>query len=72
VKRVALVGFAVLAVLAAAQTGAAKSGGVFTVVGLAANAVTRVDSVTLKPVGRSLAIPFPWGAAALSPDRRIL
>lgn len=70
-KRVALVGLTLLAGLAA-QTGAAKPSGVFTVVGLRGDGVSRVDPIGLKPLGRSVAIPFPWGATALSPDRRTL
>ena len=71
-RRIALVGLVLLAALAAAEAAGANARGGFTVVGLTADGVFRVDPVTLKPVGRSVPIPFPWGADALSPDRRIL
>ncbi len=37
-------------------------------VGLTGTSVVRVDPVTLSPIGRSAAIPFYWGSAALSSD----
>src|SRR5262245_12093031 len=68
-KRLALAAVAVLAVLAAVQSGSAKTGGVLAVVGIGSDArLGYLNPATLKLVGRSTQVGYYSWPAARSPD----
>lgn len=68
-KRVAVIGLALLAVLAAAQAGAARPRGVLAVVGVGSKArLGYANAATLKLGGKSVRVGLYTWPAALSPD----
>jgi hypothetical protein len=68
-KRVALAALVLVAVFAAAQSGAAKAGGVLAVVGLDSTArLGYLDPATLKLVGKSTQVGYYTWPGARSPD----
>ena len=68
-KRLALAAVAVLALVAAVQSGSAKNGGVLAVVGVGSNArLGYLSPATLKVVGRSTQVGYYAWPAVRSPD----